>query len=113
MACGSERDHFLVRAMNVSGYRYEVDDYPNESSPHTVREAFQRQREMLLEKVKNIDLILASDRPEKAERMISDNPEFKIWNLVVPAPKESVLDVDAIVGDLLKKPETQENNKEA
>lgn len=85
----AETDHFLVRAMTTedSGYRYAVNEWPDADGPKSVRDAFLRERETLLEKLHHLNAILDSDRPEKAELLMSANPDFKVWQVGVPAPQ--------------------------
>jgi hypothetical protein len=91
----ADNDHFLVRAMtDDSGYKYAVNEWPDEDGPKSVREAFQAEKAMLYIKLSNINLILASDSPEKAELLMSANADFKIWQLVVPTPQKRNIDFE-------------------
>lgn len=113
----SDLNHFVIRAMESSGgYRFAVDGYPEDDGPSTVRKAFTKQRELLQKQLEEMDAVLASDKPEKAEGIMSTNPDFKIWTVVVTAPLNAdqfSANFDRIAESLLKKPDPQRNNKEA
>jgi len=103
-----KREQFWLRAMNCEpGYKFAIDDFPGDLSPSTVRDAIAERYQELKAQCDALNALLMSDKPEKAERLMIDNPDFRVWELVLVEPNSDFsFNVEKITEQVLK------NNKQ-
>lgn len=69
--------------------RFAVNEWPNFESPTSVRSALEIYRDNLIEQVKNLEVILVSEMPERAEWMMVDSTMIRSAEVVLQAPPDA------------------------
>jgi hypothetical protein len=82
-----DKHKVTINGRRVEGiYRFAANEWPHEDACDSVRDALTEFRDELLETAKNVNLILQSEIPEKAEALMTDNPMFQVNEVVLTAP---------------------------